>query len=157
MPELNELLGIPANKVAQVIVHSREAGARPGAWEEDTGFDAYDDPDPGLETAGEEADDGIILEDRPGDITRQELREFLDTLNGDEQAALIALAWIGRGTYAPAELEEAVSAARVEHRANASAYLFGLPLLSNYLEDALEQFGVSASAGEEVIVQPASA
>ncbi len=155
MPELNELLGIPANKVAQVIVHSREAGARPGAWEEDAGYDAYDDPD--LETAGEEADDGVILEDRPGDITRPELREFLDTLDGDEQAALIALAWIGRGTYAPAELEEAVSAARAEHRANASAYLFGLPLLSDYLEDALEQFGVSASAGEEVIVQPASA
>ncbi len=145
MPELNELLGISANKVAHVIVHSRETGAKTETWDEDT------DP----ETAGEEAYDGVILEDRPDDVTRQVLREFLETLNVDEQAALIALAWIGRGTYAPTELDEAVSAARVEHSANASAYLFGLPLLPDYLEDALEQFGIAASAGEEVIVRPA--
>jgi Protein of unknown function (DUF3775) len=150
MSKLNELLGISANKVAHVIVHSRGAGVKTGSWEEDA------DPDTYTGTAGEEADAGVILEDGPGDLTRQELHEFLDTLDEDEQAALVALAWIGRGTYAPAELEEAVSAARAKHRVNASAYLFGLPLLSDYLEDALGQFGISASAGEEVIVQPVS-
>jgi hypothetical protein len=146
MPELNELLGISANKVAHVIVHSRETSVKRGAWDEDA------DPD----TASEDADGEVILEDRPDDATRPVLREFLETLDGDEQAALIALAWVGRGTYAPTELDEAVSAARAEHGANASAYLFGLPLLPEYLEDALEQFGVAASAGEEVILLPAS-
>ncbi len=145
MPELNELLGISANKVAHVIVHSRETSAKSVAWDEDA------DPD----AASEYADGEVILEDRPDDATRQVLREFLETLDGDEQAALIALAWVGRGTYASTELDEAVSAARAEHGANASAYLFGLPLLPDYLEDALEQFGVAASAGEEVILLPA--
>jgi hypothetical protein len=145
MPELNEMLGISANKVAHVIVRSREVDVKTDAWDEDA------DPD----TAAGEADGETILEDLPGDMTRQELREFLDALNEDEQASLIALAWIGRGTYAPGELGEAISTAKAEHGANASAYLFSLPLLPDYLEDGLEQLGFSAGEAEEEILRPA--
>ena len=90
----------------------------------------------------------------PGDATRQELREFLNGLNEDEQASLIALAWIGRGTYAPGELDEAIATAKSEHGSNAPAYLFSLPLLPDYLEDALDQLGICAGAAEEEILRP---
>ncbi len=146
MPELNEMLEISAGKVAHVIVRSREVDVKTEAWDEDA------DPD----AAAEEADGETILEDLPGDATRQELREFLDGLNEDEQASLIALAWIGRGTYAPGELDEAISTAKAEHGTNAPAYLFSLPLLPDYLEDALEQLGISAGSAEEEILRPAA-
>ena len=146
MPELSEMLEISADKVAHVIVRSREVDVKTDAWDEDA------DPDP----AAEDADGETILEDLPGDATRQELREFLAALNEDEQASLIALAWIGRGTYAPGELGEAISTAKAEPGANAPEYLFSLPLLPDYLEDALEQLGISAGDAEEEILRPAA-
>jgi len=132
MPELIEMLEISPEKVAHVILRSREVDVKTDAWDEEKESES-DSDDAGGET---------ILEDLPGDATRQELREFLNGLNEDEQASLIALAWIGRGTYAPGELDEAIAAAKSEHSSNAPAYLFSLPLLPDYLEDALDQLGI---------------
>ena len=39
-----------------------------------------------------------VLEDLPGDPTYRELTAFIRALDEDEQAWLVALAWIGRGT-----------------------------------------------------------
>ena len=70
-------------------------------------------------------------------------RRFIDGLNYDEQANLVALAWIGRGTFEKEELDEAVETARAE-RINATAnYLLGIPLLADYLEEGLEKLGYS--------------
>lgn len=144
MPELIELLEISPGKVAHVILRSREVDVKAEAWDEDGESDSID------------ADGETILEDLPGDATRQELREFLESLNADEQASLIALAWIGRGTYAPGELDEAIATAKSEHGPNASAYLFSLPLLPDYLEDALDQLGICAGEAETDILRPAN-
>ncbi len=143
MPEPVELLEISPEKVAHVILRAREIDVKMEAWDDGEADNGA------LDGEGE-----TILEDLPGDATRQELREFLDGLNQDEQASLIALAWIGRGTYAAAELGEAIATARAEHGANASAYLFGLPLLPDYLEDALDQLGISAGGAEADILGP---
>lgn len=132
MPELDEMLEISPSKVVHVIARSRGPEVKAEAFDAEAGFDFPD--------GGEE----FFFEDHAGDVTREEFREFLGTLNGDEQASLIALAWIGRGTYAPGELDEAISAAKAGHGTNASAYLFSLPLLPDYLEDAMEQLGISA-------------
>ncbi len=145
MQDLNEMLEISPGKVAHVILRSREVDVKTEAWDEDA------DPDPAGADAGQET----ILEDLPGDATRDELREFLGALNEDEQASLIALAWIGRGTYAPGEIGEAIATARAEHGANAPAYLLSLPLLPDYLEDALEELGISSGDAEAEIMRPA--
>jgi Protein of unknown function (DUF3775) len=142
-PESIEMLGISPQKVAYVIVRSREVDGKTGAWDDDDESDTVD------------GDGETILEDLPGDATRQELREFLEGLNEDEQASLVALAWIGRGTYAPGELDEAIAAARSEHAGNAPTYLFSLPLLPDYLEDALDQLGISPQDAEAEILGPA--
>ena len=53
---------------------------------------------------------------------------------------LIALAWLGRGTYELEEWDEAISTARSEHGKRAAEYLIGLPLLGDYLEDGMALF-----------------
>jgi len=142
MLEPLEMLEISPDKVAFVIIRAREVDVKITAWDGD-GVSSSDD-----------ADADTILEDLPDDATREELKEFLDGLNEDEQASLIALAWIGRGTYAPAELDEAIATAKAEHGSNASAYLFSLPLLPDYLEDALEQLGIPVEGAEAEIMRP---
>jgi hypothetical protein len=130
MPNPNEILEISADKVAYIIVRSRETGVSAGAWDEEA------DPDAAVDAEA-------ISESPLNDPARNELRYFLNSLTRDEQASLIALTWIGRGTYAPGELDEAISTAKAAHTTNAADYLFNLPLLPDYLEDALEQMGVS--------------
>jgi Protein of unknown function (DUF3775) len=143
MLEPIEMLEISPGKVAFVIIRSREVDVKTAAWDGDGVSDADD------------ADGDTILEDLPGDATRQELKEFLEALNEDEQASLIALAWIGRGTYAPGELDEAIATAKAEHGSNAPSYLFSLPLLPDYLEDGLDQLGVSVEEAESSVLRPA--
>ena len=144
MSELNEMLEISPAKVAHVILRSREADPAE-ALDEDAGADLYNGDD-GQET---------ILEDLREDAARDDLKEFLEALNEEEQASLIALAWIGRGTYAPGEIAEAIATARAEYRANGPAYLLSLPLLPDYLEDALGELGFWAADAEAEILMPA--
>jgi Protein of unknown function (DUF3775) len=140
LPQLIELLEISPGKAAHVVIRSREIDGKTAAWDDDG--DGIE-PDGGPET---------ILQDLPGDATREELRAFLQSLNEDEQASLVALAWIGRGTYAPGELGEAISAAKAEHGLDATQYLFSLPLLPDYLEDAMDQLGISIEDAEAGIL-----
>ena len=71
-----------------------------------------------------------------------ELREFIDTLNEDEQAELVALAWIGHGTFTAEDWEEAVESAMEEHPKGASDYLLTLPLLAEDLAGGLDELGL---------------
>jgi hypothetical protein len=52
-------------------------------------------------------------------------------------------------------LDEAISTAKSEHGGNGVAYLFGLPLLPDYLEDGLDQLGISAEDTQEELMRPA--
>ena len=71
---------------------------------------------------------------------REELLGAIRELNEDERLQLVALAWLGRGTYDLSEWREALDTARSEHRKRTAEYLLGLPLLGDYLEDGLAMF-----------------
>ncbi len=90
-----------------------------------------------------------ILEDFSDDATQAELKEFIRDLNEDEQASLVALAWIGRGSFAPEELDEAVATARAERTNRTEDYLLGMPLLPDYLEEGLDRLGYSVEDTED--------
>ena len=123
------MLEIASDKIAHVIIKAREYDAKVGNWDDSAkSGDAEEDP-------------ASILEDYANDPTRAELAGFIDALNDDEQAYLVALTWIGRGTFAPEELEEAVETARDERVSGTSQYLLGIPLLADYLEEGLEKHG----------------
>jgi hypothetical protein len=124
-------LDIAPEKVAHVIIKAREYDAKVGAWN--------DSPEEG----DADEDPGAILEDFANDPTRAELSGFIDALNDDEQASLVALMWVGRGTFEAEELEEAVETARTEKINSTARYLLGIPLLADYLEEGLDKLGYS--------------
>ena len=71
---------------------------------------------------------------------REELLGAIRSLNDDERIKLVALAWLGRGTYDIDEWKEAIATAKTEHSRRTAEYLLGLPLLGDYLEDGLAMF-----------------
>lgn len=134
------MLEIAPEKVAYIIIKAREYDSKVGTWDDSA---AAGD-------AGEEPDS--ILEDYADDPTRAELTGFINGLNDDEQAHLVALTWIGRGTYGADELDEAVDTARSERVNKTSQYLLGIPLLADYLAEGLEKLGISAEDAEKDIL-----
>lgn len=103
----------------------------------------------GREEAGREefeAEEGAegLSEEESDDISDEALAEFLDELNEDEQAALIALAWIGRGDYGAEEWDEAraLAAERNDGR-DAASYLGSMEMLGDLLAEGLAAFGLS--------------
>jgi len=130
------MLEISPAKVAHIIIKAREYDVKVGAWEDSR-------------SSSEEGDADSILEDFSRDPTRTELQEFIAVLNEDEQAHLVALVWLGRGSYSREEFQEAVDTARQERTNPTESYLIGIPLLADYLEEGLEKLGYSADAAED--------
>lgn len=119
------MLQINPEKVRHIITEARMFDSK----EEDS------DPDSGSNGT----DDGMsdVLEDKPNDATQQALAEYIRGLDVDEQVDLVALAWVGRGTYGPSEWQDAVAEARRAHNKRTAEYLFSLPMLGDYLEEGL--------------------
>jgi hypothetical protein len=126
-------LGINTEKVCYLIQKARMFDVKEGVSDPDSGSNA--------------ADDGMrdILEDFSGDATRQELVEYIRSLDEEEQIALVALTWTGRGTYDANEWKDAVAEARRAHNKRTAEYLLGLPMLGDYLEEGLAAFGESCA------------
>jgi hypothetical protein len=120
-------LGISLESVAAIVDAARavqegeESGALAREEEDEEGLDAEDD-----ENMDEDA-----------------LRAFIADLNEDEQASLIALAWIGRGDYGGADFEEARSLAKERNIRDPAEYLLGIDMLGDMLEEGLAELGLS--------------
>ena len=76
------------------------------------------------------------------------LREYIGSLNVDEQVNLVALMWIGRGSFEANQLEEAKAQAIEEATAPTEQYLSGVPGLAEFLEDGMEALGISVAEAE---------
>ena len=127
-------LEISPVKVGFVIVKAREIAAKVAAWDDG---------------ATSDHDAESILESFSDDATLEQLKEFIRDLNVDEQASLVALAWVGRGSFAPEEFDEALATARAERTNRTEDYLLGMPLLSDYLEEGLDRLGYSVEDAED--------
>lgn len=88
-------------------------------------------------------DERAILTDEAYAPIRAELAQFIDDLDVDEAAALVAMLWIGRGDFDAKDWEDAVAQARERSVTRTSRYVLGEPLLPDYLEEALAAFGHS--------------
>ena len=124
---------ISTDKVCYLIVKAREFDVKVDVEEPDPGGNPTD------------SDSSEILQDYADDPTLQEIKTFVDDLNEDEQIDLVALMWLGRGDFDTSEWEDARAEAiraRDEH-GHTAEYLLGAPLLGDYLEEALSQFGES--------------
>ncbi|MFT8245031.1 DUF3775 domain-containing protein [Roseomonas sp. BN140053] len=95
--------------------------------------------------ADEDLQDEEAADDSDPEAAAEALEALIDELNEDEQASLVALAWIGRGDYDAEDWDEALRLAKERNeRSAASTYLMGLELLGDLLSEGLEAFGISA-------------
>jgi hypothetical protein len=124
-----ESLGLES--VCYIITKAREFDAKVEVVE----------PDPGSNASDESMD--VVLEDYPDDPVAEELKDFIGGLNFDEQCELVALTWLGRGSYDKEEWAEAVAEARGSHNDRTAEYLMGIPQLGDYLEEGLAALGLS--------------
>ena len=124
---------IATDKVCHIIWKARQFDVK----------EANADPDSGSNAS----DDGMtdVLEDKPNDPVYAELLSFIRALDRGEQISLVALAWVGRGTYEASEWQQALATARDEHNQRTAEYLLGLPLLGDYLEEGLAAFDLGCA------------
>ena len=121
-------LNLPLDKVSFIILKAREYDVKESDVDPDAGSNAIDDG---------QTD---VLLDKADDPVREELLGAIRGLNDDERVRLVALAWLGRGTFALDEWKEAIATAKTEHSRRTAEYLLSLPLLGDYLEDGLAMF-----------------
>lgn len=88
-------------------------------------------------------------------LTRQygpdsvKLSDYISGLNEDEQANLVAVMWVGRGSFEPEEFDHAKSEALREATAPTENYLSGIPGLAEHLENGLDALGVDVTDAED--------
>lgn len=73
------------------------------------------------------------------DPVHAELKTAIEDLEPDQQVQLVALMWLGRGSFS--DWESAVKEAGDNWNSKTADYLIGTPLLSDYLEEGLNQLG----------------
>jgi len=99
----------------------------------------------GSEFASDFRDDDMAygIEGGDRDTDRRELFGFIRDLNVDEQIDLVALTWLGRGDGNLDNWPDLRAEASRAHNNRTASYLIGTPMLADYLEEALSQFGRS--------------
>ncbi|MGE5157273.1 MAG: DUF3775 domain-containing protein [Gemmatimonas sp.] len=138
MKEIPDLV-ISPEKVAAILAKARQFDVK----------DVVTDPDSGSNAS----DDAMlaVLEDHADDPVRSELRAIIRGLNQDEQIDLVALTWLGRGDGTLDEWQDLREEAARAHNRRTAEYVLGMPLLSDYLEEGLSQFGHSAEEFEQPV------
>ena len=129
MPEL----AISAEKVGFLIEKTREYDVKEGATDPDSGSNG--------------ADDNMIdvLEDNGDDPVAREITGFINAMSEDEQIDLVALMRLGRGDGTLDEWNELRREAAEGRNGRTASYLLGEPLVSDYLAEGLDEFGLSWS------------
>jgi hypothetical protein len=135
-PDAVETLGISRDVLSYIVLKARAFDAQAGVSDPNEGSNPTDDRDVS------------VLEGQSDDPTVQELSDAIAALSGDEQVALVALVWVGRGDFSAEEWEEAKQTARERHKGSTTRYLVGMPLLGDYLEEGAAALGVSLTAAE---------
>jgi len=127
-------LSISLEKVCFVIAKARELDVKVAPEE--------------LDDASDEDMMQRILEDYADDPTFEELRSFLVEQNDDELKELLALTWLGRGDFTIDEWASGLTRVRDVRQYHTADYLLGTPLLADFLEEGLAQFGLSCEEFE---------
>lgn len=125
------MLTVSSESVCFIIVKSREFDAQDVVTDADSGSNATDDRM------------AEVLEAHSDDLTQKELVAFINALNDEEQADLVALLWLGRGDGTLDDWHDLRDEAQRQHNKRTAAYLLGEPLLSDHLEEGLSQFGLT--------------
>ena len=91
----------------------------------------------------------VIFQAREGRSGAAEVHAFIDAMNDDEKASLVAIAWVGRGAFEPEDYADALATARAEATTPTADYLLGMPHLAENLEYGLDALGIDVTDAEE--------
>lgn len=106
------------------------------------GREAVSDPNSGSNPI----DDGMIdaLQTGAGDLSRQEVRQHISELSPQEQVQLVAMLWIGRGDFEPAEWADAIKTAEEQRETPTANYILGQPLAADFIAEGWDKLDNSA-------------
>ena len=123
----------PLETLCRIILRAREYEAQVP-----TDYDGGEAPE-NVDNEGEET--LSVLDDSINTGVEEELIAAIDDLAEDQQAELIAFAWVGQGTYDAADWDEAIEEA--SGVGNISEELMEMPMLASVLEAGMAAFDIS--------------
>ena len=129
----------PLDSLCRIIIRARE-------YEAQVSSDATaEDPD-SLDDL--EEDEGgphalSVLSDDLNTGVEEELRAMFDELADDQIAEVLALAWVGRGTYDQSEWDDAYAEAADNDPESIADMLMDMGMLAGFLEAGLAAFDLS--------------
>lgn len=118
--------------ICRIITRARELEAQVPAENDEPDPDNVDDEDEGALSVLE--DDDTVLE---------ELRGALDDLADDQMPEVLALFWVGQGTFDATEWDDALEEAQEYSSNDAIDELLDMPMLAASLESGLAAFDKS--------------
>ena len=125
-------LSTPLETICRLIVRAREMEAQVPAIEADDEADPTDSDD-----------EFAVLEDESNEAVEEEMMALLDDLGDDQVQEILALAWVGRGTYDASEWEDALEAAADPDAEDPVDQLLDIPTLAAFLDAGLAAFELS--------------
>ena len=127
MPEL----AVSAEKIGFLIEKMREFDVKEGATDPASGSNGADDNMVG------------VLADSGDDPVAGEITGFINAMTEDEQIDLVALMRLGRGDGGIEEWDDLRREAADSYDGRTASYLLGEPLVSDYLAEGLDAFGLT--------------
>jgi hypothetical protein len=136
----------PLETLCRIILRAREYDAQtPTDYDRDEDADNVDDENEGTLS---------VLDDSINDSVEEELRSVLEDLAEDQLAEVLALCWVGQGTYDAGDWDEAYQEAQEfgEDGGGESIIeeLLEMPMLPSVLEAGLAAFDLSCDGIGEV-------
>ena len=123
----------PLETLCRIILRAREYEAQVP-----TDYDGGEAP----ENVGDDGGETLsVLDDALNTSVEEELTGALDDLGEDQQAEILAFAWVGLGTYDASDWDEAIEAANEEN--NIVEELMDMPMLASVLESGMAAFDLS--------------
>ncbi len=127
-------LETPLDMICRIIVRARE-------WDAQVPSNEPDEVDEDGPVSTDDEYDVMI--DEKNDSVEAEIEAALDDLAEDQRAEILALAWIGNGTFDISDWDEAMSEAADPDSDPILEQLMDMPMLAAYLDAGLEAFDLS--------------
>ncbi|MEM8696172.1 MAG: DUF3775 domain-containing protein [Pseudomonadota bacterium] len=127
-------LETPLDMICRIIVRARE-------WDAQVPSNEPDEVDEDGPVSTDDEYDVMI--DEKNDSVEEEIETALDDLAEDQRAEILALAWVGNGTFDAADWDEALAEAADPDSDPIVEQLMDMPMLAAYLDAGLEAFDLS--------------
>jgi hypothetical protein len=127
----------PLETLCRLIIRARELEAQVPAEDPDEDPEDVDDYD------DEDGEALSVLEDELNESVEEEIQALLDDLGEDQLAEVLALAWVGRGTYDASEWDDAFEEANGLDPEERMDEILDMSNLAGYLDAGLAAFDYS--------------